>query len=253
MLVLGLSYLILYLNLSNPLLLSWGQDWALEWRCCWTKSHWCPPVMYTTWGAQGSWGPALAHGLRKVWQELMYLPFRNIRGGHSFIEVISNSRGRFSEVEVGHREWKGTHSEIVSCLCSPWKRHASAQKSGRCLEMTGKINCQTFNCQRRNTMQTSLDEGRVWELPKDTSKPIKCLKWRYFACALIFISTNLMLNSINLKSEYTQMHVWKVSTNSMRKRAARLSETYCLLVCLIPKPCLHPLSRSDLSHLQIAT
>ena len=35
------------------------------------------------------------------------------------MEVISNSRGRFAEVEVGHGEWKGTHSEIVSCLCSP--------------------------------------------------------------------------------------------------------------------------------------
>ena len=35
-----------------------------------------------------------------------------------------------------------------------------------------------------------------------------------------------------MKSKYPQMHLWNVSTNSMRKRAVRSWETYYLLVCI---------------------
>ena len=50
-----------------------------------------------------------------------------------------------------------------------------------------------------------------------------------FACELI-------LSVTKMKSEYPQMHLWNVSTNSTRKRAVRSWEIYCLLVCI------HPLS-----------
>lgn len=201
----------------------------------WTKSFVAPSVIYTTQGGHPSSLAPEAMVSDKHDRSWCYHPLESIEVVIFFPEVASNSRGSFVEVE----------NESVSCMRYLKNTYINPKViTGRCLEIMGNIKVR----ERPNTTQTGLDGRREWSTNNPLRAqitPLKCFKWRHFACALI-------LNPIYLKSLNMNLIL-----ECFNKRYEK--ESFSLMGNILPPhpvkfPTSHPSSLgSDLPYLRTAT